>query len=80
MSTGIPVVSTECIPRCLRIEGGCFIVPIGDAEALAEAMMGLMMADSRDGRLLSGQVKGLASPEVVGKKLDSIFRGIVDAR
>ena len=36
MSTGIPAISTECIPRSLRIEGGCVIVPIDDSDARSQ--------------------------------------------
>ncbi len=77
MSTGIPVVATECTPRCLRIEGGCTIVPVDNARALAEAMKGLMLTDHPDGQCLSEKVKALASPEVVGRSLEKLFNGIV---
>ena len=76
MSTGIPVVSTECIPRCLRIKDGCTIVPIGDAEALAAAMQSVMEHDT-DGRACSEAVRQMASPEAVGKKLEDIFNEVV---
>ena len=38
MSTGIPVVATESVPSNQRIEGAVRIVPIGDADALCQAM------------------------------------------
>lgn len=77
MSTGIPVVSTECIPRSLRIEGGCTIVPIDDAAALAEAMKRVMSSPSVDGRTLSSKVAALASPEVVGRQLEAVFSEVL---
>lgn len=80
MSTGIPAVSTECIPRCLRIEGGCTIVPIGDADALAQAMMAVEDAVEFDGRTLSEKVCQMASPEVVGQFLEQIFLEIIEAK
>ena len=80
MSTGIPVVSTECVPRCLRIEGGCMIVPIGDAKALAAAMEGVMAHEAINGRALSEQVARLASPQVVGRKLEQVFNGVLASR
>ena len=73
MSTGIPVIATECIPHCLRIEGGCRIVPVDDAEALASAMKQVMEMKDFDGRQLSEQVRTLASPQVVGMRLQTIF-------
>ncbi len=79
MSTGIPVVSTECIPRCLRIKDGCTIVPIGDADALAAAMQSVMEHDT-DGRACSEAVRQMASPEAVGKKLEVIFSEVVASR
>lgn len=77
MSTGIPVVSTECVPQSLRIEGGSVIVPIDDITALAKAMRSVMEQPAIDGRALSDQVASMASPEVVGKKLEELFSGIV---
>lgn len=79
MSTGIPVVSTECIPRCLRIKDACTIVPVNDAEALAVAMQSVMEHDT-DGRASSEAVRQMASPEAVGKKLEDIFNEVVASR
>ncbi len=76
MSTGIPVVSTEVIPQNLRLNDGCFIVPIDDANALADAMEHVVNT-SIDGQLLSQQVAQLASARVVGEKLDKVFREAV---
>ena len=77
MSTGIPVVATACIPQCLRIEGGCSIVPVGDADALARAMQQLMEKPAADGKHLSEQVYAMASPQVVGKRLEAIFSEVL---
>jgi glycosyltransferase involved in cell wall biosynthesis len=73
MSTGIPVIATDCIPQCLRIEGGCSIVPVDDAAALSQAMAQVMTGPEVDGEKLSEQVKALASPQVVGMCLQTIF-------
>lgn len=78
MSTGIPVVSTECVPRCQRIDG-CTIVPIDDAEALAAAMQRVMEIPV-DAQLLHQQVAELASPQVIGKRLEAIFTEILSSR
>lgn len=79
MSTGIPVISTECIPQSLRIDGGCTIVPMDDAEAMAAAMKQVMKKPFNDGLRLSEQVKAMASPKVVGEKLEMLFRNILSA-
>ena len=76
MSTGIPVIATECIPQNLRIEGGCTIVPTDDVGALADAMK-LVMEKSVDGKQISEKVKAMASPQVVGQKLSNLFSQII---
>jgi glycosyltransferase involved in cell wall biosynthesis len=78
MSTGIPVISTECIPKSLRIKDGCTIVPIGDAQALADAMKELMQHPYADGRQLSERVAALASPKVVSKQLEQVFEELLN--
>lgn len=78
MATGIPVISTECVPRCQRLSG-CAIVPIGDAEALASAMRQAVEQPVTDGKLYAEQVVGLASPAVVGRQLEAIFRSLVSS-
>lgn len=78
MSTGIPVVSTECVPQSERIGPECRIVPIGDANALAEAMGSLIDSPAMDGKAISDKVKQLASPVVVGKQLEQIFKEITN--
>jgi len=77
MATGIPVISTECIPQNLRIEGGCTIVPIDDVDALSVAMKKVMEQEDFDGRKVSESVKEMASPLVVGQKLSQLFSEII---
>jgi glycosyltransferase involved in cell wall biosynthesis len=72
MSTGIPVIATECIPQNLRIEGGCTIVPTDDVEALADAMK-QATEQIADDKLISEKVKAIASPQVVGQELSNLF-------
>ena len=79
MSTGIPVVSTECIPSSLRIEEGCTIVPVGDAEALASAMNQVAEQPMADGEVLSAKISELASPAVVGRQLERIFSEVLSS-
>ena len=77
MSTGIPVIATECVPQSLRIEGGSTIVPIDDVKALSEAMSDVMNNVPVDGQWLSQEVERMASPEVVGRKLEKLFSELV---
>ena len=71
LSTGIPVVSTECIPSSLRIPEACRFAPIGDAKALAERMQELMhIVPSHE---YSEAVQRIASPFVVAKQLTELF-------
>ena len=80
MSTGIPTVSTECIPQNLRINQGCFIVPVEDADALAKAMKERMEDTTVNGEELSDKIRQMASPEVVGKRLEQLFSEIISSR
>jgi glycosyltransferase involved in cell wall biosynthesis len=79
MSTGIPVISTECVPQNLRIDHGCVIVPIDDIDALSAAMRQVMELDA-DGKAISESIWHLASPEVVGRKLERLFSDIIALR
>lgn len=80
MSTGIPVVSTECIPRILRIEEGSTIVPIGDADALASAMKRVVEQPAVDGEMLSVKISEMASPAVVGRQLEQVLSKVLASR
>lgn len=73
MSTGIPVIATECAPQNLRIEGGCRIVPIKDTEALAKEMLDVCAHYDFDGCAISEAVSRMASPQVIGEQLSEIF-------
>lgn len=79
MSTGIPVISTECVPQNLRIDNGCVIVPMDDIDALSAAMRQVMELDA-DGKAISEAIWHLASPEVVGRKLERLFSEIIALR
>ena len=77
MSTGIPVIATECMPQSLRIKGGSTIVPIDDVDALNKAMSDVLNNPTVDGQWLSQEVGRIASPEVVGWKLEKLFSELV---
>lgn len=80
MSTGIPVIATECVPRNLRIKGGCTVVPIGSADSLAQAMAQQVAHPMTDGQKWSEQVRAMASPKVVGQQLTNIFSEALASR
>ena len=77
MSTGIPVVATECVPQSLRIEDGCTIVPVDDVQALSDAMRQVMEQKDFDGVSVSASVRQLASPEVIGRRLTTLFNELL---
>ncbi len=77
LSTGIPAISTEAIPPSVRPQDGCVFVPIDDADALAAAMQQVMEQPQPDGMRLSQQVATLASPQVIGQKLEKLFSEVV---
>ena len=77
MSTGIPVISTDCIPQSLRIGDGCTIVPVDDVKALSDAMRKVAQQSAFDGKGVSEEVRRLASPDVIGRKLSELFIGIL---
>lgn len=77
MSTGIPAISTEGIPASVRPDCGFRYVPVDDAEALAEEMLKAVRQPVDDGRGMSAAVRRLASPEIVGRKIDEIFSEVL---
>ena len=72
LATGIPIVSTECVPSSLRIPQACCFAPVGDARALAEKMQEVMLVKPSPD--FSETVRKIASPKVVAGKLTEIFR------
>ena len=80
MSTGIPVISTECVPWSLRIEGGCTIVPVDDVAALARSMEDVVNRPVTDGKSLSEKVWQMASPQVVGRQIEIVFSEILASK
>ncbi|MCR5851732.1 MAG: glycosyltransferase [Bacteroidaceae bacterium] len=67
LATGIPAVSTDCVPSSLRIPKACLFVPVGDARMLAEKIQEVMhISPSQE---FSEKVKQMASPSVVAQQL-----------
>ena len=73
MSTGIPVISTEVIPRSERIPGACYIVPVDDAGSLAHAMLRMMGHYSGASVCLSHKIAEMCSPKAVGQRIASVL-------
>lgn len=71
LSTGIPVVSTPTIPRALRIPGAFIISPINDANAFYVAMTAVQAVAPSES--FSRAIRDMASPEIIGRKLESLF-------
>lgn len=71
MSTGIPVVATECTPQSERIDGACLIADTGNAESLRRQM--LAVRSIKPSRHFSEAVECLASPHIVARKIESLF-------
>lgn len=72
LSTGIPAVTTECIPPSVRLPEGVLFAPVGDARGLADKMCEAL--EIKPSRSFHERVESIASPEVVARKLTSIFQ------
>lgn len=76
MSTGIPVVSTEVVPQCERIDGGCFIGHTDDAASLCAQLYKALHQPHFNGKAISAQVADMASYDSVGKQLSQLFERV----
>ena len=79
MSTGIPYVATEVVPHNERFEGAGIIVPMDDATAFAKAMTAISETII-DGQGISDNVKKMASPAVVAKRLEQVFQEAISSK
>ena len=71
LSTGIPAVSTECIPPSVRIPEVCLFAPVADARKLAEKMKEVMnIPPSQE---FAEKVQRKASPSIVAEQLLELF-------
>ena len=80
LSTGIPIVTTEAIPQSVRPQQGCSFVPIDDVTALVDAMRKVSQQQDFDGESVSKKIAEMASPQVIGKKLEQLFSEIVASK
>lgn len=75
LATGIPVVSTECIPKSVRIPQASRFAPVADSRMLAEKMQEVMhIAPSRE---FPDIVQRIASPSVIAKQLTNLFEAMI---
>ena len=79
MSTGIPYVATEVVPHNERFEGAGIIVPVDDVTAFAKAMTAISETII-DGQGISDNVKKMASPAVVAKRLEQVFQEAISSK
>ena len=70
---GTPFIATESIPVSLRFSDSCYIVPINDAQALAEKMLCSMDRENINMAELHQQVIDIASPDVFAKKFNKVI-------
>lgn len=73
MATGIPVVTTDRVPRNALVEGGSLVVPVDDAAALAHAMLRMMGHYSGASVCLSHKIAEMCSPKAVGQRIASVL-------
>lgn len=76
MSTGIPVVSTEVVPQCERIDGGCFVGQTDNAASLCTQLYKALHQPHFNGKAISAQVADMASYDSVGKQLSQLFERV----
>lgn len=78
LSTGIPVVTTDIVPRNAIVEEACLIAHAGSASDLKAKMTECINRQSSP--LFSEQVRLIASPESIGKQIEEVLRSVADHR
>lgn len=73
MATGIPVVTTDRVPRNALVEGGSLVVPVDDAAALAQAMFRMIEHYPEASVSLSHKIAEMCSPQAVGQRIASVL-------
>lgn len=76
LSTGIPVVTTDAIPRNAIVPEGCLIARTGDADSLRQQIRQCLNVQPSES--FSEAVRQIASPQIVAKNIDREFRHIDD--
>ncbi len=76
MSTGIPVVTTDAVPRRVSAYSGCLTVPKERVPLLAEAMLRVTKMPFSAQQIVK-EIARNCSPTVIGKRLEQLFLGLV---
>lgn len=79
MCTGIPVISTDCIPQSIKKLSGCTVTEIDDVAQLSEAMLKRCSDDNISSKMISSEVVNMVSQEAVGLKLEQVFKNIISS-
>lgn len=77
MSTGIPVISTQGVPKSMQLDAGFRYVPVGDAEALMVEMQKAVgrPVTEEEGRRLAELVEKRFAPSVIGVQIAEVMTG-----
>ncbi|MBE6270439.1 MAG: glycosyltransferase family 4 protein [Prevotella ruminicola] len=77
MSTGIPAISTQGVPKSMQLDGGYRYVPVGDAEALMVEMQKAVgrPVTEEEGRHLAELVERRFAPNVIGAQIAEVMTG-----
>ena len=73
MSTGIPVISTEAIPRSVRMKKGSFFVPVDDVKALETMMKKVMRMSEINGKEIALQVSRSVAPGTIACQIEQVL-------
>jgi glycosyltransferase involved in cell wall biosynthesis len=79
MSTGIPVVATEAIPKSIRVPEGGRYVPVDDVASFAEAMKETVEVSGFEGDKVCDIVRQMASPSVIAQRLTVLFNDVLSS-
>jgi glycosyltransferase involved in cell wall biosynthesis len=77
MSTGIPAISTQGVPKSMQLDAGFRYVPVGDAEALMKEMQKAVgrPVTEEEGRRLAELVERRFAPSVIGAQIAEVMTG-----
>lgn len=77
MSTGIPAISTQGVPKSMQLDAGFRYVPVGDAEALMKEMQKAVgqPVTEEEGRHLAELVERYFAPSVIGAQIAEVMTG-----
>lgn len=77
MSTGIPAISTQGVPKSMQLDAGFRYVPVGDAEALMVEMQKAVgrPVTEEEGQRLAELVERRFAPSVIGAQIAEVMTG-----